>query len=112
MKSKFISNCVGETINMITKETLKKSLLGIVDAIDAGHTNYTEEELCEILDSINKATNTQNKLSKEQACKYLGVSRATFDNRVREGIIPQGRKEVGFKEKFWLKEDLCNTDNN
>jgi hypothetical protein len=62
-------------------DILKNELQRIIDNIDAGNSKYpNEEELEEILDLINKATNTQNKLSKYQACKYLNVSRATFDN--------------------------------
>ena len=36
------------------------------------------------------------------------MSRATFDNLVREGVIPKGQKQVGFKELFWRKGDLKN----
>ena len=62
-------------------DILKNELQRIIDNIDAGNSNYpNEEELEEILDLINKSTNTQNKLSKYQACKYLNISRATFDN--------------------------------
>lgn len=32
--------------------------------------------------------------------KYLKVSRATFDNYVRAGKIPKGRKQIGFKELY------------
>lgn len=38
------------------------------------------------------------RMSKIQACDYLGVSRATFDNYVRDGFIPKGIKQEGFKE--------------
>ena len=91
---------------MLRKETLKKTLLNLVENIDAGNSDYSQEELDEILDTVNKITNTQNKLSKYQACAYLGISRATFDNYVRAGKIPEGNKQIGFKEKFWLKSDL------
>ena len=36
----------------------------------------------------------------------LGVSRATFDNYVRDGFIPKGIKQEGFKELSWQKSDL------
>lgn len=85
---------------------LKSVLLQIVDNIDAGNSYADDNQIDEILDVLNKATNTQNKLSKYQACKYLNVSRATFDNWVKEGKIPEGRKEQGFKEKFWIRNDL------
>lgn len=45
-------------------------------------------------------------MSKYQACQYLNVSRATFDNYVREGNLPRGKKEAGFKELFWTQKDL------
>lgn len=45
-------------------------------------------------------------MSKVMACDYLGVSRATFDNYVRNGFIPKGIKEDGFKELSWNKSDL------
>lgn len=34
------------------------------------------------------------------------LCRATFDNLVREGVIPRREKVVGFKELFWLEKDL------
>lgn len=40
------------------------------------------------------------------SCDYLGVSRATFDNYVRDGFIPKGIKQEGFKELSWNKADL------
>lgn len=45
-------------------------------------------------------------MSKVMACDYLGVCRATFDNYVRDGFIPKGIKEDGFKELSWNKSDL------
>lgn len=90
-------------------QIVKTVLQNVIDNIDNGNSNATEEECDEILDMINHTTNVQNKLSKYQACKYLGVSRATFDNWVRSGKIPKGRKQQGFKEIFWIKEDLKNS---
>lgn len=87
-------------------EILKLGLNQVINNIDSGNSNASDEEIDIILDAINKTTNTQNKLSKYQACKYLNISRATFDNWVRDGKIPEGRKEQGFKEKFWIKSDL------
>ena len=87
-------------------EVLKLGLNQVINDIDSGNSNASDEEIDVILDTINKTTNTQNKLSKYQACKYLNISRATFDNWVRDGKIPEGRKEQGFKEKFWIKSDL------
>jgi predicted DNA-binding transcriptional regulator AlpA len=45
-------------------------------------------------------------MSKIQSAEYLGVSRATFDNLVKDGFIPKGMKQDGFKELSWSKIDL------
>ena len=86
---------------MSKENALKQALLSIIDGLDAGTSTYPDEEdAMEIIDSINRITNTKNKLSKYQACKYLNVSRATFDNYIRDGKIPKGQKEQGFTELF------------
>lgn len=79
---------------------IKYGLQSIIDKIDSGNSKIDEEEQEEILDLINRLSNTKSKLSKYQAIKYLGISRATFDNCVRDGKLPKGRKEQGFKELF------------
>ena len=45
-------------------------------------------------------------MNKTEAADYLGVSRATFDNYVREGKIPKGTHQAGFKELSWSQKDL------
>lgn len=60
----------------------------------------------EVIEYLSGITNKNEKLSKYQACKYLKVSRATFDNYVKAKKIPNGRKQIGFKELFWYKKDL------
>lgn len=83
---------------------IRKLLLKLVDDIDTGNSNIDEEEQKEILDILNRIHS--NRLSKESACKYLNMSRATFDNLVRDGKLPRGKKEVGFKELSWTKHEL------
>lgn len=36
-------------------------------------------------------------MSKIQACDYLGVSRATFDNYVKNGWIPKDINRMGLR---------------
>lgn len=69
---------------------IRKLLLKLVDDIDTGNSNIDEEEQKEILDILNRIHS--NRLSKESACKYLNMSRATFDNLVRDGKLPRGKK--------------------
>ena len=86
-------------------QTIKKLLLGIVKDIDAGNSNIDEKEAMQIVETL-KEMRKDNPMSKYQAYTYLGISRATFDNLVREGKLPEGKKLPGFKEKIWYKKDL------
>lgn len=87
-------------------QTIKKILLGIIDDIDAGNTNADEEELLEIAKVLKEMVRKDVPMSKYQAYTYLNMSRAKFDNLVREGKIPNGKKTAGFKELNWMKKDL------
>ena len=87
-------------------QILKSALHQIADNIDTEHSNATDEELDQIFEMINKIAIADNKLSKYQAAKYLNISISTFDNYVREGKIPPGRKQTGFKELFWYLKDI------
>ena len=92
-------------------QELRNSLLQIINSMDAGTSEICEEDEIKLLKMINTMTNTENKFSKYQACKYLGVSRSTFDRYVKDGLIPEGRKQQGFKELFWIKSDLIDAKN-
>lgn len=48
-----------------------------------------------------------NNKIKAYACEHiLHCSPATFDNYVRAGIIPKGKKEIGFNELSWSLKDF------
>lgn len=85
---------------------IKKYRLKIVEDIDAGNSNLTEEENIELLNLAVKLTDRTKRLSKYEACRYLNVSRPTFDNYVREGKLPKGTHQTGFKELSWSQKDL------
>ena len=74
--------------------------------IKAGTSNISEEDQLEIVAMLRKYTDKDRRLSKYQACIYLNISRATFDNYVREGKIPKGKKEIGWKELSWSESEL------
>ena len=59
------------------------------------------KELIDLLSQIG-----EEKISKYQACKLVNCSRATFDNLVKAGKLPRGRKQVGFKELFWKRSEI------
>ena len=74
--------------------------------IKAGTSNISEEDQLEIVAMLKKYTDKDRRLSKYQACTYLNISRATFDNYVRESKIPKGKKETGWKELSWSENEL------
>ena len=85
---------------------LRKLLETIIEDIDSGNSNMCEEDLLNIVEMLRKYTRKDFPISKYQAYSYLGISRASFDNLVREGKLPSGKKQAGFKELMWTKKDL------
>ena len=87
-------------------KVIRNLLLKIADNIDSGNSNLTETEALELTKILQSYTDKTVKMSKYQAYQYLNMSRASFDNYVREGKLPRGKKEAGFSEKFWIQKDL------
>ena len=85
---------------------IKKGLRKLLDDLDAGNTDITEEEAIKLCGIVNEITRKDIKMSKYKAYTYLNVSRATFDNYVAHGLLPKGIKEAGYKELSWYKKDL------
>ncbi len=85
---------------------IKEYLLKLVDNIDAGNSNLTEDEAFKLVSVLKELTDRERRLSKYESCRYLNVSRATFDNYVRAGKLPRGKHEIGFKELSWDKKTL------
>ena len=67
------------------------------------NSNITDDDVEEIMESLAKFN--QNRLSKEGVCKMLGISRTT-NRKLKEGKIPPGHKERGWKELSWNKKDI------
>lgn len=87
-------------------KVIRNLLIKIVDNIDSGNSNISSEEAIEIAKVLASYTDKEIRLSKYQSCRYLNMSRATFDNYVRYGKLPKGEKQQGFKELSWKKRDL------
>lgn len=83
---------------------VRNLLKDIIDNIDSGNSNITEEEQRNIIEVLSNIQ--ENRISKYQACQYLNISRAKFDNLVKEGKLPEGRHQAGFKEKYWKKSEI------
>lgn len=71
------------------------------DNIETGNSNISDEEATDILSII-----AHRSLSKEEACVFLNLSRSRFDDLVRLGRIPRGRKLRGRKELIWYEDEL------
>ena len=85
---------------------IKEQLLKVIDNIDAGNSNLSEDDAIKVLVTIKNFTTKDEGMSKYSACQYLNVSRATFDNLVKEGKLPKGKHIIGFKELRWYAKDL------
>jgi hypothetical protein len=83
---------------------IKRLLERLLKDIDSGNSNITEEEGKQIIEMLSGITD--NRMSKYQACQYLNISRATFDNLVRDGFLPEGKHQAGFKEKYLRRTDI------
>ncbi len=85
---------------------IRTLLQKFIDDIDSGNSNICYEDQSKILSLLCNIADKDQRMSKLQSAEYLGVSRSTFDNLVKDGFIPKGRKQDGFKELSWSKIDL------
>ena len=83
------------------KKLIARTLREIASKIDADTCELSEEQAMDIMSAIS-----HEMLRKEEACDYLNLSRSRFDDLVREGKLPKGRKRRGFKELFFYKDEL------
>ena len=85
-------------------EVLRDLLQQIINDIDSGNSNISEDQQLETLDFIQRLFSKE--LTKVESAQYIGVCRATFDNYVSKGWIPEGIKRQGSSTLFWKKCDL------
>lgn len=85
---------------------IKRYLYKIIDDIDSGNSNITEEEALQLCTTLKELTHKDERMSKYKAYTYLNISRATFDNYVAQGLLPKGKKAAGYKELSWYQKDL------
>ena len=87
-------------------KVIARMLRSIADKIDDGSISSNPEETMQVMETIKGFVDKEKRLSKCEAYRYLNISRATFDNYVREGKLPKGQKQAGFKELSWSYKDL------
>lgn len=84
---------------------IRQCLQSMIDRIDAGNSNLTEDQQIKALEFIQQMDDKRS-MSKYSACEYLNISRAKFDQLVSEGKLPKGTHKQEFKELEWNKEAL------
>lgn len=83
------------------RKILVRLLKDTANKIDSGNCELSETEALDIVNAFSHEV-----MSKAKACSYLNISRSRFDDLVREGKLPKGRKRMGFKELVWYKDEL------
>lgn len=86
-------------------KVIKNLLLKIIDNIDTGNSNITEDQAIEIIKVIKNYTDTTQLYNRTQAAKYLHCSVQSFDLYRKEGKIPEGIKQAGGVRQ-WTKQQL------
>jgi hypothetical protein len=85
----------------VIKATVCKALRNLANKIEAGNCELDEEQAMNIMSVIGHEV-----LSKDEACRYLNMSRSKFDSLIAYGKLPKGKKRRGFKELCWFKDEL------
>ena len=83
------------------RQRVIQNLREFADKVENDSCEISDEELKEIIKVI-----AHEPLSKEQACRYLNLSRKQFDTLIKQGHLPKGRKILGYKELRWYKDEL------
>ena len=92
---------------MCMLKIIRSILQQFIDDIDADNTNLNYQQQCDLLRILSNVNlGQENEMNKTQAADYLGISRATFDNYIKDGFIPKGKQIGNFKELRWYKSDL------
>lgn len=87
-------------------KVIRDLLQSTIDDLDVGNSNIDEESAMAIMKVVNDTVNMSKRVSKYRACQLLHISRATFDNYIREGKLPKGEHAIGFKELSWSLKDI------
>ena len=80
-------------------KVFSKLLRDTADRIESGACEMSQDQVFDVMSMLS-----HEPMSKEQACIHLNMSRSKFDQYVREGKLPKGRKRMGFTEKIWYRD--------
>lgn len=91
---------------MSSMKVIRNMLKSLLDDIDAGNSNMTEEEMEETIEFIKDISNRDKYYSREEAAKYLYMSVQNFDLLRKKDEIPEGIKRAGITNLLWNKKVL------
>lgn len=86
---------------MMMKQLLLHELRSAIDRVERDECAMTDGEAMKVIAAL-----THEAMSKEQVVNYLGWSRSKFDDYCARGLMPKGRKRVGWKELVWYKDEI------
>lgn len=90
------------------KDAIINLLEKLLNDFKTDNTYLSEEELLTVAKCLSEINTIQKtEYCRTEAYKYLRISRSSFDNKVKEGILPKGIKIAG-KGPIWYKKDLDN----
>ena len=88
-------------ISTPVEKIVAKLMRQYADAIDAGNSHLNAEQATNILSAI-----AHIEMTKEEVCDYLNLSRSRFDDYVRLGKFPKGRKLPHKNNLIWYKDEI------
>ena len=87
-------------------KVIRNMIKSLLDDIDVGNSNMTEDEMKETIEFIKDISNRDKYYSREEAAKYLHMSVQNFDLLRKKGEIPEGIKRAGITNLLWSKKVL------
>ena len=91
---------------MSSIKVIRNMIKSLLDDIDAGNSNMTEDEMEETIEFIKDISNRDKYYSRERSAKYLNMSIQNFDLLRKKGEIPEGIKRAGITNLLWSKKVL------
>lgn len=93
---------------MSSMKVIRNMVKSLLDDIDAGNSNMTEDEMEETIELIKNISNKDRYYSREESAKYLHMSVQNFDLLRKKGEIPEGIKRSGITNLLWSEKVLDN----
>ena len=88
------------------KEIVAKLLHEYANNISAGNSTLDDEQAVNILSCVAHIA-----MTKEEVCEFLNLSRSRFDDYVRAGKFPKGRKLIHKPHLIWYKDEILTAIN-